>query len=120
LGAVVGLPVSYLIERYKRSTFFIKYNKEASGFIKNDELPKAIEQFELALSVKPRNPAIHYNLAWLYSEMKDTNKSLAHLYFAYKFKLPNLESKIHVNKYFDFIKQQPEFDKFVEDFSLKI
>jgi tetratricopeptide (TPR) repeat protein len=118
VGLAIGLPASWFVERFSKSKYFIKYNNSAIEFIKNDDLKNAIIQFELALSLKPNNPAIHYNLAWLYSATENTKQALEHLYFAYKFKLVGLKEKIETNENFEFIKKQSDFSELIKYMNL--
>ncbi len=54
----------------------IKAGKEN---FKNYDYDKAIEEFSKALKLDEHNPAIHFNLACLYSLMEDEKKALEHL-----------------------------------------
>ncbi len=53
--------------------------KEGKSKFKDFDYDGAIEDFEEALKISPNNPAVHFNLACLYSLMEDEEKALRHL-----------------------------------------
>jgi hypothetical protein len=111
-GVTSGFLFAWLTISYIKSNRFVQYNKKAMEFVKSNDYQNAINQFEIAVSIRQNNPALHYNLAWLYSLVENKEKALLHLYNSQKYGLAGLKEKIEKNENLDFIKKQPEFMEF--------
>jgi tetratricopeptide (TPR) repeat protein len=64
---------------------------------KKGVLDKALNQYNIALTLAPESADLHYNLGLLYVELKDYDKALYHAQKAYQigFPLPWLREKLH-------------------------
>jgi hypothetical protein len=112
IGGIGGMLLAWLFNSYLKSRKFKEFNDNAIDFVKNNEFEKAIYQFELAVYLRPKNPALYYNLAWLYSLIENEEKSIIHLYNSKSNGFINLKAKIEKNKNFEFIKKSSKFNEF--------
>jgi hypothetical protein len=115
LSATIGTLLAWLINGYLKSNKFREFNNKAIDLIKASEYEKAIYQFELGVYLRPKNPALYYNLAWLYSLIENKEKSITHLYNSKRYGLVNLKAKIEKNENFGFVKKTPEFSEFYDN-----
>jgi tetratricopeptide (TPR) repeat protein len=92
---------------------FILHEKNAIEKYNNKDYYGAIDEFELALSIKPNNQILHFNLAGMYSLIQNKDKAFYHLGCAAEYKYANLKDKAETNLNLEFIRQQPEFKEFI-------
>ncbi|MDX1684797.1 MAG: NINE protein [Saprospiraceae bacterium] len=90
------------------------YKKEGLRYFKDYDLDKAIESFEKALEISPRDPGLNFNMACAMSLTEQTERAFHHLSAAVENGLKNKEM-IHGHDALAFVRIQPEFEKFVEN-----
>ena len=95
------------IHRRKAKSFI----KAGKAFFAEYDLPAAIEQFDKALELDPRNPAIHFNLACAYSLSEQTERAIYHLNEAIRTGFNDFE-KIKTHDALAYLRVQPEFNTF--------
>ena len=78
------------------------------------ELDKAKDYFDIALRIKPNDPATTYNMACLFSLQNDVDESVKWLRLALSL---NPEYKKHISSDFDFnnIRSTKQFQDLLED-----
>ena len=81
---------------------------------KNYDYTGAIEDFEKALEMSPRDIAIHFNLACAYSLNENASKSLHHLDQAVAMGFTDID-RIRSHDALAFVRVQPQFDAFVSN-----
>ncbi len=65
---------------------------------KSSDYKQALEQYNIALSIQPKDPEVNYNLGLLYVEIKQLEKAEAHAKIAYAAGHPLLGLKNKVSK----------------------
>jgi len=75
---------------------------------------EAISQWQKAITIEPRNAAVHYNLACAYSLTEQAKESFFHLSEAVKYGFNNFE-KLNNQDALAFLRIQEGFEKFAAD-----
>ncbi len=86
----------------------IKEGKEA---FKSFDYEEAVEHFNKALKLDEKNPAVHFNLACLYSLEENKEKALAHLHKAVAFGFKDFD-RIEKHEALAWLRTQDEFEAF--------
>lgn len=107
LPPVTRPEVNLKINRQKAQPFI----NAGKAFFKEYDMPAAIEQFEKALELAPKNAAIHFNLACAYSLSEKTDRSIYHLEEAVRTGFDDFE-KIKTHDALAYLRIQPEFNTF--------
>ncbi len=81
---------------------------------KDFDLEGAVEDFEKAVEISPKNADLHFNMACVYSLLEQTEKSFHHLEQSVALGLKNKEL-IHGHDALAYLRIQPAFEKFVEN-----
>jgi hypothetical protein len=125
IGGIAGFLPAYIALKVKKeitkeitkdrqmNRFGIHVNSALEKF-QNSNLSGALEEYMAAQEIEFENAKLHFNMARLYSLLKNKEKTYDHLGFAFKFNFINLEEKIKTNPDFKYIRQQPDFDDFID------
>ncbi len=81
------------------------------SFLKNFDIPEALEVLLKAQELDPEDPEVYFHLACVYSNIEDVNKGYAYLKKAVEAGLTNHESLLN-HDMLAFLRIQNEFEKF--------
>ncbi|MFH2138374.1 MAG: hypothetical protein ABII88_07670 [Candidatus Omnitrophota bacterium] len=100
----------------KGGTTFKVFGKRGSGFLHSGELDKAIEEYEIALSINPTYSCIYHDLAAVYSLKKDKYNALRFLKMAFSLGVSDkCKEWVKTGKEFDFVRNDQEFQKIIQE-----
>ena len=88
-----------------------KFKTKGLSFLKNFDIPEALEALLKAQELDPDDPEVYFHLACVYSNMEDVNKGYAYLKKAVESGLTNHESILN-HDMLAFLRIQDEFEKF--------
>lgn len=88
-----------------------KLKTKGLSFLKNFDIPEALEALLKAQELDPDDPEVYFHLACVYSNMEDVNKGYAYLKKAVEAGLTNHESILN-HDMLAFLRIQDEFEKF--------
>jgi len=88
-----------------------KFKTKGLSFLKNFDIPEALEALLKAQELDPDDPEVYFHLACVYSNMEDVNKGYAYLKKAVEAGLTNHESILN-HDMLAFLRIQDEFEKF--------
>jgi hypothetical protein len=116
IGFTIGSVIHFVrkeIRTEKQRILIKSYDKRAVEKYKNKDYYGVIKELESALLADYTNAQIHFNLACMYSQLKNKQKSFEHLSYAAKFKDENLREKILKNNNLAFVRRQLDFENFL-------
>ncbi len=85
--------------------------EEGKEYFEEYEVDKALEAFEQARRIDPKNPAIHFNLACAYSLLEEADKAFAHLDTAVALGFDDYD-RIRTHEALAFLRVQPLYEAF--------
>lgn len=88
-----------------------KFKSKGLSFLKNFDIPEALEALLKAQELDPDDPEVYFHLACVYSNIEDVNKGYVHLKKAVEAGLTNHESILN-HDMLAFLRIQDEFEKF--------
>jgi tetratricopeptide (TPR) repeat protein len=74
----------------------------------------AIGEYESALNIDHTNSSTYFNIACLYSQLKNEDKSFHYLSYAAKYKYGNLKEKVMSNPNLGFVRHSLKYDDFMK------
>lgn len=85
--------------------------KEGLKYYKEFKYAEAIQVYQEALLIKPKDPSIHFNLACIYSLLENVELAYEHIYQAVKNGFKEIET-INNHEALAFLRVHPQFEEF--------
>jgi hypothetical protein len=124
-NASIGFFIGWAFDRFtveikkqnkilKRDNQLLFNYQKAEEKYKNKNYLGAVDEYQEALKIEFTNASVHFNLACLYSLIKNKDKGYVHLKYASKFNYPDLNNKIMENPDLKYLRDDLDFDDFLD------